>query len=120
MPIGSWIDTARANIATIALVVALVAIPLAFVWGDHRGANRVIDRVERQRVEANAKANERNATAREEAAKERATDTATIEQKRRDQADAIRGETADDIRRNAACERLRQARGSEVSAAAGC
>lgn len=92
----------------------------AYLLGDHNGANRVINRVAAERAAANLDAVITDAGAKEQAATERARDTATIAEKEKEQRNAIQGDTDADIRRNAACQRLRATRGNQAALSAGC
>lgn len=105
-----------------ARILPYVAIPLlviaAFGLGRCDGANRERDRIELERAKANQEAEKRNSDAKEKASEQRAQDTADIGQKQKDQLDAIEG--SNDVRRDAACERLRASRGIKDAIAAGC
>lgn len=91
-----------------------------YLIGDHNGAVRVKNRVAAERAEANLNAVITDSAAKEQASLERASDTATIADKEKDQVNAIHGETDADIRRSAACQRLRASRGDQAAHAAGC
>jgi predicted DNA repair protein MutK len=116
---------ARGLSPLLAKLLAYVALPLlviggAYLLGDHNGANRVKARVAAERAAANVTALTTDVAAKEQAATERANDTTTTTDIQREQVNAIHGETDADIRRNAACARLRQARGDQAAISAGC
>lgn len=104
----------------IAYALPVLLIVGAYLFGDHNGANRVLNRVAAERAAANLDAVITDAGAKEQAATERARDTATIADKEKEQRNAIQGDTDADIRRNAACARLRATRGNQAADAAGC
>lgn len=102
------------------LAIALAAVILAFIAGDHIGANRVIARHAAERNAANVEVLTKDGAAKEAAAEQRAIDTANIAEKQDAQLNSIQGIDDAAIRRSAACNRLRAARGNQAAVAAGC
>lgn len=100
--------------------LAVLALAATFLIGDHNGATRIKNRFAAERATANAKALETDAPAKEQASIERATDTANITAMQKEQIDAIHGDTDAELRRNAACARLRASRGDQAARTAGC
>lgn len=97
-------------------ILVVVAVLGAYGLGDHNGATRVKNRVAAERAAANLNTVEKDAGSKEQAATERAADTANISDIERNQIDAISGATDDaDIRLRAACQRLRASGRSEAS-----
>lgn len=100
-------------------IACALLVAAAFALGRCDGVSDERARQALATSKANEKAVTRDAAAKEQAAVERATDTATIEAKKKDQTDALQGDS-NTLRVRAACQRLRSAGTGEAALPVQC